>query len=93
MKKIIKKIEEFEIKISSTEYVYELNVVSKMVGLAPWKIRTLIREGIIAPKVVGKKKKLFSLKDIKKLEYVKYLMEEKGVNIKGVKIILEIERT
>ncbi len=92
MKKFVKKIEEFEVKISPTECVYELNVVSKMVGIAPWKIRALVKEGIVRPKIIGKKKKLFSLKDIKKLEYIKYLMDEEGVNIKGIKIILEMKK-
>ncbi|RKY38067.1 MAG: MerR family transcriptional regulator, partial [Candidatus Omnitrophota bacterium] len=30
--------------------------------------------------------------DIKRLKYVKYLMEVKGVNIKGVKMIFEIRK-
>jgi len=29
---------------------------------------------------------------MKRLKYIKYLIEDKGVNIKGVKIILEMEK-
>ncbi|MCM8781340.1 MAG: MerR family transcriptional regulator [Candidatus Omnitrophica bacterium] len=81
----------FDIQISQDEPVYVISVVSKLVGLPVWTLRQLDKAGIVCPKRIGKKSRLYSLRDIRKLEYVHYLMEEKGVNIKGVKMILEIE--
>jgi DNA-binding transcriptional MerR regulator len=46
---------------------------------------------VVSPKRIGKKSRLYSLKDIRRLEYVHYLMEDKQVNIRGIKMILEIE--
>lgn len=81
----------FEINISPDEPVYVISVVSKLVGLPSWTLRQLDKSGIVCPKRIGKKSRLYSLNDVKKLEYIHYLMEEKHVNIYGIKIILEID--
>lgn len=81
----------FDIHISPDEPVYVISVVSKLVNLPVWTLRQLDKAGIVCPKRIGKKSRLYSLKDIKKIEYVHYLMEEKHVNISGIKMILEIE--
>lgn len=81
----------FDIYISPDEPVYVISVVSKLVDLPVWTLRQLDKAGVVSPKRIGKKSRLYSLKEIKKLEYVHYLMEEKHVNIRGIKIILEME--
>lgn len=79
----------FDIQISPDEPVYVISVASKLVDIPIWTLRLLDREGVVCPKRIGKKSRLYSLKDIQRLEYVHYLLEDKGVNISGVKIILE----
>jgi len=81
----------FDIQISPDEPVYVISVVSKLVDLPIWTLRQLDKAGIVCPKRIGKKSRLYSLKDVKKLEYVHYLMEEKRVNIHGIRIIIEKE--
>jgi MerR family transcriptional regulator/heat shock protein HspR len=81
----------FDIQISVDEPVYVISVVSKLVDMPIWTLRALDKAGVVHPKRIGKKSRLYSLKDIKRLEYVHYLMEDKHVNISGIKIILEIE--
>ena len=83
----------FDIYISPDEPVYVISVASKLVDLPIWTLRQLDKAGIVKPKRIGKKSRLYSLKDIKKLEYVHYLMEEKHINVHGIKMILEIETT
>jgi MerR family transcriptional regulator/heat shock protein HspR len=82
----------FDIYISPDEPVYVISVVSKLVDMPLWTLRHLDKYGIVRPKRIGKKSRLYSLKDIKRLEYVHYLMEDKRVNIHGIKIILEKEK-
>jgi MerR family transcriptional regulator/heat shock protein HspR len=82
----------FDIYISVDEPVYVISVVSKLVDLPVWTLRQLDKAGIICPNRIGKKSRLYSLKDVRKLEYIHYLMEDKHVNIHGIKIILEKER-
>ena len=82
----------FEVYISPDEPVYVISVVSKLVNLPIWTLRQLDKHGVVKPTRIGKKSRLYSMKDIKRLEYVHYLMEQKHVNVSGVKLILEIER-
>ena len=81
----------FDIYISPDEPVYVISVASKLVDLPVWTLRQLDKVGIVCPKRIGKKSRLYSLKDIKRLEYIHYLMEEKCVNVHGIKIIIEME--
>jgi MerR family transcriptional regulator/heat shock protein HspR len=81
----------FDIFISPDEPVYVISVVSKLVDLPVWTLRQLDKKGVVCPKRIGKKSRLYSLKDVKRLEYVHYLMEDKHVNIHGIKIIIEKE--
>ncbi len=81
----------FNIRISQDDPVYVISVVSRLVDLPVWTLRQLDKAGIVSPKRVGKKSRFYSLKEIKRLEYVHYLMEEKRVNIHGIKLIIEKE--
>jgi len=81
----------FDIKISQDEPVYVISIVSKLVDLPVWTLRQLDKAGVVSPKRIGRKSRFYSLKDIRRLEYVHYLMEEKRVNIHGIKLIIEKE--
>ena len=91
-KDLIKLLKDLDIDISEDEPIFPLNIACELLNLHYWTLHELFKEGIIKPHGKGKKKKLLSYYDMKLLKYVKYLIEEKGVNIKGVKAILEIER-
>jgi len=80
-----------EFNINPEEPVYVISIVSRIVHIPVWTLRELEKKDIIKPKRIGKKTRCYSLKDVKKLEYIHYLMEEKHVNISGIKIILQIE--
>ena len=81
----------FDVYISPDEPVYVISVVSKLVDMPVWTLRQLDKAGLVHPKRIGKKNRLYSLTDVKKLEYIHYLMEDKHVNIHGIKLILEKE--
>lgn len=81
----------FDIHISPDEPVYIISVVSKLTTIPIWTLRQLDKNGVVCPKRAGKKSRLYSLKDVRKLEYVHYLMVEKHVNISGVRVIVEME--
>jgi MerR family transcriptional regulator, heat shock protein HspR len=78
----------FSLKIAPEEPVYVISVVCKLVDIPIWTLRQLDKAGVVRPKRMGKKNRLYSLRDLKRLEYVHYLMVEKRVNIHGIKIIL-----
>ncbi len=78
----------FGLKIAPEEPVYVIGVVCKLVNIPVWTLRQLDKAGVVRPKRLGKKNRLYSQEDLKKLEYVHYLMVQKHVNIHGIKIIL-----
>jgi len=82
---------DFEFAINPQQPLFIIGVASEMVGMPLWTLRKLDGMGVVSPKRVGVRTRCYSQVQIKKLSYVKYLMEEKGVNISGTKVILEIE--
>lgn len=84
--------DDFEVDIQEDEAVFPIEVVCKLAHIHYWTLRNFIKEGLIRPKKIGKKKMLFSQEDIKRVECVKYLMDEKGINIQGIKMFFEISR-
>jgi MerR family transcriptional regulator/heat shock protein HspR len=79
----------YGLKISPDEPVYVIGVVCKLVNIPVWTLRQLDKAGVVKPRRSSGKSRLYSFKDLKKLEYVHYLMVKKRVNIHGVKIILK----
>lgn len=80
----------FEVQINPREPVYIISVVSTMVEIPIWTLRKLDEMGVVQPKRIGKKTRCYSHEQLKVLKYIHYLMEEKRVNISGIKIILEL---
>ncbi|MCM8784441.1 MAG: MerR family transcriptional regulator [Candidatus Omnitrophica bacterium] len=78
-------------KIPLNEPVFVISVVSKLVNLPEWTLRILDRKGIVRPKKTKGKTRLYCIEDLDRLVYIRYLMEEKGINISGIKFILEME--
>jgi MerR family transcriptional regulator/heat shock protein HspR len=73
------------------EPVYVISVAAKLAGLPTWTLRVLDKEGIVRPQRTVKDRRLYSDRDIARLARVRYLTEERGVNMNGVKLILEME--
>jgi len=83
--------EQLGVNINPDDPVYMIGIVARIVKLPVWTLRELDKQGVVHPRRINKKTRCYSLKDIKKLEYVRYLIEEKHVNISGVKIIMQLE--
>lgn len=80
----------FDFTIDPDEPLFIIGVVSHLVEIPIWTLRKLDQMQIVIPQRVGKKTRCYSKRQIQQLQYVSYLMEEKGVNISGVKVILEM---
>ena len=81
--------EQFDFDIDPALPVFPLNIVCKLLQMNYWTLHDIINEGLLQAYKKGKRK-LLSHKDIKRLKIIKYLLEEEGVNIKGIKIILHL---
>jgi MerR family transcriptional regulator/heat shock protein HspR len=71
--------------------VYVISVAARLTGLPAWMLRLLDQEGVVVPTRTDKNRRLYSDNDLIRLERVRYLTEVKGVNMNGVKVILEME--
>ena len=74
------------------EPVYVISVAARLAGLPCWILRVLDQEGVVVPQRTGSNRRLYSDVDIKTLARVRHLTEGRGVNVAGVKVILEMER-
>lgn len=70
--------------------LFTISVVSRILGIHTQTLRIYDREGLVCPNRTPSNRRLYSEKDIRRLEYVCYLVHERGVNISGAKIILEM---
>jgi MerR family transcriptional regulator/heat shock protein HspR len=69
---------------------YVISVAARMVGVQTHTLRYYERIGIIEPSRSSGRIRLYSEKDIAQLRRVKTLMEELGVNLAGVEVILRM---
>lgn len=93
IKKKLKNPEQFiEFIIDVDEPIYTTGVIQRLLHIPIWVIKQLDREGVVSPerKIVGSSR-LYSKRELKKLAHCWLYMNEKGVNVKGLKVILEIE--
>jgi MerR family transcriptional regulator, heat shock protein HspR len=77
---------------NENEPVYVISVAARLAGLPCWVLRVLDQEGIVIPSRTDSNRRLYSDADIVTLGRVRHLTEERGVNIAGVKVILELEQ-
>jgi len=84
-----KSLQDFELKIHPEDPVFVISVVSQIVRIPIWTLRKLDEMGIVCPKRIGKKTRCYSKKQVTTLSYVYHLMQEEGVNMSGIRFILE----
>jgi MerR family transcriptional regulator/heat shock protein HspR len=74
------------------EPCYVISVAAKMVGVPTYTLRYYERVGIIEPTRSQGNIRLYSDEDIALLRRVKTLMEDLGVNLAGVSIIIRMSQ-
>ena len=72
------------------EPCYIISIAAKMLGVETHTLRYYERVGIIEPSRSRGNIRLYSEKDIELLRHVKTLMEDLGVNLAGVEVILRM---
>ena len=77
---------------SQDDPLYVISIAARLAGLPLWTLRVLDKEGIVRPQRTAKDRRLYSDRDVALLARVRYLTEERGVNMAGVKLILEMEQ-
>ena len=71
--------------------VYVISVAAQLSGLHPQTLRAYDRLGLVSPGRTGGGGRRYSLRNILVLREVQRLSQEEGVNLSGIKRILELE--
>ena len=80
-----------EIAAKDAEPLYVISVAAKLVRMPAWTLRVLDEQGIVVPKRTDKNRRLYSDRDLARLARVRTLTEEMGINMNGVRLILQLE--
>lgn len=73
------------------EPLYVISVAAEMAGMHPQTLRQYDRLGLVSPGRAGGGGRRYSLRDIEMLREIQRLSQEEGVNLAGIKRILELE--
>ena len=72
------------------EPVFQISVVARMVGVHQQTLRSYEREGFIRPARTSGNTRLYSQRDVERLQQVLRLVRDLGVNLAGVEVIMRM---
>ena len=70
--------------------VYVISVVSRMLAMHPQTLRKYERAGLVRPSRTDGMLRLYSDEDVSRLRFIKHLVEDIGLNLAGVELILRM---
>jgi MerR family transcriptional regulator, heat shock protein HspR len=78
-------------ELSDDTPVYVISVAAQLSGMHPQTLRAYDRLGLVSPGRAAGRGRRYSLRDVLVLREVQRLSQEEGVNLNGIKRILELE--
>jgi MerR family transcriptional regulator/heat shock protein HspR len=74
----------------NSDPVYVISVVSRMLQMHPQTLRKYERAGLIQPSRTIGMLRLYSDGDVRRLRLIKHLVEDIGLNLAGVELVLRL---
>ena len=71
--------------------VYIISVAAELTGVHPQTLRIYERKGLVRPRRTSGNSRRYSQRDIDLLKEIQELTQEQGINLAGVKMIMELE--
>ena len=72
--------------------VFMIGIASELIGVHPQTLRMYEQKGLLRPRKSIKNTRLYSQEDVERGRYIQKLTQEMGMNLAGVKRILDLER-
>jgi MerR family transcriptional regulator, heat shock protein HspR len=72
--------------------VFMIGIASELIGVHPQTLRMYEQKGLLCPRKSIKNTRLYSQEDIELGRYIQMLTQEMGMNLAGVKKVLDLER-
>ena len=76
--------------MNDSEPCYVISVVARMLGVHAQTLRYYEKAGLVEPSRSKGRVRLYSNKDIERLRQVRTLMNDLGINLAGVEVILRL---
>jgi len=80
----------FQFEAFEQEPCYVISVAAKIIGVHEQTLRYYERLGICIPSRTTGRHRLYSAKDLEKLQKIKTLIEDMGVNLAGAQLALQL---
>lgn len=78
------------VEFEDSEPCYVISVAARMLGVHAQTLRYYERAGMIEPSRSRGNRRLYSTEDIEKLRRMKTLIDDLGVNLAGVEVIMRM---
>ena len=72
--------------------VYMIGIASELIGVHPQTLRMYEQKGLLRPRKSIKNTRLYSQEDVELGRYIQKLTQEMGMNLAGVRKVLDLER-
>ena len=79
-----------ELTLGHNEPVFIISVAARMLGVQTQTLRYYERLGLIEPARTGGNQRVFSRADIERVRRIRGFMEDLGVNLAGVEVVLRL---
>ena len=76
---------------SDDRALYIISIAAELAGVHPQTLRIYERKGLLTPARTAGNTRRYSNRDIERLRMIQRLTQEYGVNLAGVKMIVELE--
>jgi MerR family transcriptional regulator, heat shock protein HspR len=72
--------------------VYVISVAADLAGVHPQTLRIYERKGLLSPQRTAGNTRRYSERDVERLRQIQRLTQDEGVNLAGVRIIMDMQR-
>ena len=72
--------------------VFMIGIASELIGVHPQTLRMYEQKGLLRPRKSIKNTRLYSQEDVELGRYIQKLTQEMGMNLAGVKKVLDLDR-
>ncbi len=73
--------------------VYVISVAARLAEMHPQTLRKYDKEGLVSPKRSEGSRRLYSDSDVERLRVIRRLVDELGLNLNGVSLVLDLVRS
>src|SRR6266508_1245960 len=77
-------------RLRATDALYVISVAARLVEMHPTTLRKYERVGFLEPSRTPGRTRLYSHADIRRLQQIKRLVEEREINLAGVQMALDL---